>query len=106
MTVQVAPLAAIWAVEGALLVGILTVIAFAFKTVMVKFAEGTQGGRRGFACSPSMNTASEYGFGGVIAALPGFLVVAEALRAIPNPLINEAITVTTLAGITGRRRAD
>lgn len=48
-----------------------------------------------------MNTASEYGFGAVIAALPGFLVVAEGLRAIPNPLINEAITVRTLAGITG-----
>ena len=48
-----------------------------------------------------INTASEYGFGAVIAALPGFLVIRDALRAIPNPLINEAITVTTLAGITG-----
>src|SRR3546814_16417499 len=48
-----------------------------------------------------MNTASEYGFGAVIAALPGFLVVADALGAIPNPLVNEAITVTVLAGITG-----
>ncbi len=48
-----------------------------------------------------MNTASEYGFGAVIAALPGFLIVADALGAIPNPLINEAITVTALAGITG-----
>jgi len=48
-----------------------------------------------------MNTASEYGFGAVIAALPGFLVVADALRAIPNPLVNEAVTVTALAGITG-----
>jgi len=37
----------------------------------------------------------------VIAALPGFLVIADALKAIPNPLINEAITVTSLAGITG-----
>src|SRR3989449_1818225 len=32
---------------------------------------------------------------------PGFIVVADALKAIPNPLVNEAITVTTLAGITG-----
>jgi H+/gluconate symporter-like permease len=48
-----------------------------------------------------MNTASEYGFGGVIAALPGFLVLADGLRAIPNPLVNEAVTVSTLAGITG-----
>jgi H+/gluconate symporter-like permease len=43
----------------------------------------------------------EYGFGGVIAALPGFTVVADVLRAIPNPLVNEAITVSALAGIAG-----
>ena len=49
----------------------------------------------------SMNTATEYGFGAVIAALPGFLVIKSALAAIPNPLVNEAISVTTLAGITG-----
>ena len=29
------------------------------------------------------------------------IVVANALKAIPFPLVNEAITVTTLAGITG-----
>ena len=29
------------------------------------------------------------------------MVVAAGLQHIPNPLINEAITVTTLAGITG-----
>jgi H+/gluconate symporter-like permease len=52
-----------------------------------------------------MNTASEYGFGAVIASLPGFLVLADALRGIPNPLVNEAITVTLLAGITGSPRA-
>lgn len=39
--------------------------------------------------------------GAVIAALPAFLVVANALTAIPNPLVNEAITVSSLAGITG-----
>ena len=49
----------------------------------------------------AMNTASEYGFGAVIAALPGFVVVADALRGIPNPLVNVAVTVTSLAGITG-----
>jgi H+/gluconate symporter-like permease len=100
ITVQVGGLSAIWAVEGALLVGILTVIAFAFKPVIAKFAEGTKAAVAGSLLA-SMNTASEYGFGDVIAALPGFVVVADALKAIPNPLVNEAITVTTLAGITG-----
>src|SRR5436853_1265851 len=100
LTVQVTPLAAIWSVEGALLIGILTVLAFAFKPVTAKFADGTKAAVAGSLLA-SMNTASEYGFGGVIAALPGFIVVADALKAIPNPLVNEAITVTTLAGITG-----
>jgi H+/gluconate symporter-like permease len=49
----------------------------------------------------AMNTASEYGFGAVIAALPGFLLVSRGLAAVPNPLINEALTITSLAGITG-----
>jgi H+/gluconate symporter-like permease len=97
---EVSKIAAIWAVEGVLLVGILTVLVFAFKTVSQKFAEGTKAAVAG-SLMASMNTASEYGFGAIIAVLPGFLVVAEALKAIPNPLINEAITVTTLSGITG-----
>ncbi len=97
---DVAAVTAIWAVQGALILGILTVLAFAFRPVVSKFAEGTQAAVAG-ALLASMNTASEYGFGAVIAALPGFLVIADALKAIPNPLVNEAITVTTLAGITG-----
>ena len=97
---QTKAVAAIWAVEGALLIGIATVFVFAWKTVFAKFAEGSKGAIGG-ALLATMNTASEYGFGAVIAALPGFLVVANALSAIPNPLINEAITVTALAGITG-----
>ena len=97
---QTKAVAAIWAVEGALLVGIATVFVFAGKTVIAKFAEGSKTAIGG-ALLATMNTASEYGFGAVIAALPGFLVVANALSSIPNPLINEAITVTALAGITG-----
>lgn len=97
---EVSKVAAVWAVEGALLLGILSVFALAWKPVTAKFAEGSRAAIGG-ALLASMNTASEYGFGAVIAALPGFLVVAEALKAIPNPLINEAVTVTSLAGITG-----
>ena len=37
----------------------------------------------------------------MIAALPGFLVVSDALRSIPNPLVNAAVSVSALAGITG-----
>ncbi len=97
---EVSKIAAIWAVQGALLVGIVAVILFAWKPVFSSFAEGTKSAIGG-ALLASMNTASEYGFGAVIAALPGFLVVANALQAIPDPLINEAVSVTALAGITG-----
>ena len=97
---QTKAIMAIWAVEGALLVGIATVFVFAERLVIQKFAEGSKNAIAG-ALLATMNTASEYGFGAVIAALPGFLVVAQALGSIPNPLVNEAVTVTALAGITG-----
>jgi H+/gluconate symporter-like permease len=97
---DVSKLAAIWAVEGALLLGIACVLACAWRTIARAFADGSREAVAG-ALLASMNTASEYGFGAVIAALPGFLVVAEALKVIPNPLVNEALTVTSLAGITG-----
>jgi H+/gluconate symporter-like permease len=97
---QVAPVAAIWAVEGALLLGILTVFVFAWRPVLARFADGSKAAVAG-ALLASLNTASEYGFGGVIALLPGFAMVSAALRAIPDPLVNEAVTVTVLAGITG-----
>ena len=97
---QTKAIMAIWAVEGALLVGIATVFVFAGRIVIQKFAEGSKNAIAG-ALLATMNTASEYGFGAVIAALPGFLVVAQALGSIPNPLVNEAVTVIALAGITG-----
>ncbi len=97
---EISKVAAIWAVEGALLLGIATILVFAWKPVLASFAEGSKSAIGG-ALLASMNTASEYGFGAVIAALPGFLVVADALASIPSPLVNEAVTVTALAGITG-----
>ena len=97
---QISSVAAIWAVEGALLLGILTVFAFAWRPVVAKFADGSKAAVAGSLLA-ALNTASEYGFGGVIAMLPGFVLIADGLKAIPNPLINEAISVTVLAGITG-----
>ena len=98
--IEVGKVTAIWAVQGALLIGILSVVVFAFQPIRSKFAEGSKLAVAGSLLA-TLNTASEYGFGGVIAALPGFTLVAHLLEKIPNPLINEAITVTVLAGITG-----
>ncbi|QOT75975.1 GntP family permease [Cupriavidus basilensis] len=97
---QIATVTAIWAVEAALLLGIVVVVATAFGAVRERFADGSKSAIGG-ALLAAMNTASEYGFGGVIAALPGFLVVSDALKSIPNPLVNAAVSVSTLAGITG-----
>ena len=84
----------------ALLLGILVVVVGGFKTIKAHFAEDVKPAIAG-ALLATMNTASEYGFGAVIASLAGFKIVADGLGAIPNPLVREAVTVTSLAGITG-----
>ncbi|QKM51045.1 hypothetical protein B7760_05110 [Burkholderia glumae] len=100
VTTPIKTVVAIWSVEAALLLGILLVVITAFPRVSARFATGTKSAVGG-ALLAAMNTASEYGFGGVIAALPGFLVVGDALKSIPNPLVNAAVSVSSLAGITG-----
>lgn len=100
VTVPTAANVAIWAVEAALALGILFVVATAFRTIRKHFTEGVKPAIAGSLLA-TMNTASEYGFGSVIASLAGFGIVAQGLKAIPNPLVGEAVSVTSLAGITG-----
>jgi len=51
---------------------------------------------------PIFNTASEIAYGAVIASLAGFATVQAALGALTsNVLVNEAIAVNIMAGITG-----
>jgi H+/gluconate symporter-like permease len=100
VTTPIKTVVAIWAVQGALLMGILFVVATAFGRIKDRFAAGSKAAVGG-ALLAAMNTASEYGFGGVIAALPGFVVVGNALKSIPDPLVNAAVSVSSLAGITG-----
>ena len=97
---KIGALVGIWAVEIALVLGIVMVVIFGFKAISKGFIEGTKSAIGG-AMLACINTASEYGFGSVIAALPGFVVIANALKAIPNPLVQEAISVNVLAGVTG-----
>jgi H+/gluconate symporter-like permease len=100
LAMDVPRLVGIWAVEAALVLGILTVAICAWRRMVPAFVKGTHAAISGCLLA-SVNTASEYGFGAVMAALPGFAAIQAALQAIPNPLVNEAITVTTLAGVTG-----
>lgn len=100
MESDVKKMVAIWAVMAALLCGIITIFLFAGRSLKGKLADGSKVAVGG-AMLAALNTASEYGFGGVIAALPGFVQVADTLKAIPNPLLNQAITINILSGITG-----
>ncbi|HTZ39317.1 MAG TPA: GntP family permease [Syntrophales bacterium] len=95
----------IWSLIVALVLGIVTALALGFKNL-------PKGGGLQKALNTGaigsllaiMNTASEVGYGNVIAALPGFKTIAAGLLGIQiggTPLVSEAVSVTTLAGITG-----
>ncbi|MDI2588383.1 GntP family permease [Psychrobacillus sp. NEAU-3TGS] len=91
----------LWSVELALLVGIFTAIALNFQAVKLSFKDSLSVGISG-ALLATMNTASEFGFGGVIAALPGFAVVQNFLaNTFTHPLVNGAVLTNALAGMTG-----
>ncbi len=100
VTVPIKTVASIWAVEGALILGILATAVLGYRNIAGRFAEGSRAAVAGSLLA-GMNTATEYGFGAVIAALPGFKMISNGLSAIPNPLVNEAVTVNVLAGVTG-----
>lgn len=91
---------AIWALICALLLGVVTVFIFGGKRFIKSFTKESQHAIAGSLLA-TMNTASEFGFGGVIASLAGFGVLANGLRQIPNPLLNIWVTVNVLAGATG-----
>ncbi len=100
-SIDVASNVAIWAVEIALVAGILAALAFDWKLVTANMKEGLNTSINGSLLAV-MNTASEYGFGGIIAALPGFAKISDSISGtFTNPLVNGAVTTSALAGITG-----
>ncbi|MEJ9314667.1 GntP family permease [Priestia megaterium] len=99
--VDLATVTGIWSVELALVLGIITALAYDWKRVTSGFQQGINASIGG-ALLAAMNTGSEYGFGGVIASLPGFATVRDSIsNTFTNPLINGAVTTNVLAGITG-----
>lgn len=99
--VELPAVLAVWSVEMALAIGIVATLAYDWKRVKVNFQAGLNASIGG-ALLAVMNTGAEYGFGGVISSLPGFGVVSKGIsETFTNPLINGAVTTTTLAGITG-----
>ena len=84
--VDVDAVRATWAVEGALLAAILLVVFLSLGRIRSSFNSAAGAAVSG-ALLAALNTGSEYGFGAVIALLPGFKVVNEFLsQAIHNTL--------------------
>ncbi|SEN14723.1 H+/gluconate symporter [Lihuaxuella thermophila] len=110
---QIDKVLGVWALILALVVGIA--FALALQWVYQKKDEkeaGTGKSKKSLANTLTagavgsllaiMNTASEVGFGNVIAALPGFKTIADFLLSMKtSPLISEALSINILAGITG-----
>ncbi len=98
---EMSRLTAIWSVECSLLAAIVFVSFWCAKdglTALLPPINTAIGG----AMLAALNTASEYGFGAVIASLPGFRAVSQFLAAtVSDPLVNVAVTTNVLAGITG-----
>ncbi|PEA55465.1 transporter [Bacillus pseudomycoides] len=99
--VELSGVLGIWSVELALIMGIIATLLLNWKRVFVDFQTGLNASIGG-ALLAAMNTGAEYGFGGVIASLPGFSVIRDGISTtFTNPLINGAVTTNVLAGITG-----
>ena len=98
------PLTGIWAIIIALSIGILYIYAIQVLGYR-QFTKANEAVNQGSLGSmlPILNTASEVGYGSVIASLSGFLIIREFVLSIApgNPLISEAVAVNVLAGITG-----
>ena len=92
----------IWAIIAALFVAILTIVAANFADLRDGLNDALTKGVNG-SFLPIFNTASEVGYGTVIASLPAFLIIERGVTGIlpEYPLVSLAIAVNVLAGITG-----
>jgi len=91
---------AIWAIVGAMAVAILAIIALNRKRIQ-DLAQTINTGTIG-SLLPMANTASEVGYGAVIAALAAFAIVREGLKSVTSdPVISLWLVVTVLAAMTG-----
>lgn len=91
----------VWAIIAALAlsIGLLIGLNWArLKALRESLNQGTMG-----SLLPIFNTASEVGYGAVIASLPAFALVRDAVLNVSpgDPLVSVAVATNVLAGITG-----
>lgn len=91
----------LWAIIISLLIACVVLVAFNLRrwgNLQSTVNRGVYG-----SMLPIFNTASEVGYGAVIASLAGFALIRDSVLGIApgNPLVSEAVAMTALAGITG-----
>jgi H+/gluconate symporter-like permease len=90
----------IWSIISALIIAIVSLIVLNWKS-WVDLKESVNKGTMG-SLLPIFNTASEVGYGTVIASMAAFMIIRDAVVGISaNPLISLAVAVNVLAGVTG-----
>lgn len=92
--------AATWAVLLALLAAILSIVVLHIgrvKHLWQAFIDGTKN-----SLQPIFNTASEVGYGAVIAATTAFTLIRDGIFGLtPNALVTSAVSTSVISGITG-----
>ncbi len=92
--------AGLWSIVLAVAAACVIVVALnrrRFRDLLATVNQGTLG-----SMLPMLNVASEVGYGSVVASLPAFVVIRNALTSVASdPVWSVFITVNVLAGITG-----
>lgn len=97
--VTLSAVAGVWSVLIALVLAILYMVLVSLPSARGMIREIGEGAKT--AVLPIFSTGSEVGFGAVIAAVPAFLLIRDAMSGVgDNPVITTAIATTVLAGIT------
>ncbi|WII95140.1 GntP family permease [Moraxella haemolytica] len=91
----------LWSIIIALLISCLVLVLLNLKH-LTHLQESVNKGVYG-SMLPIFNTASEVGYGAVIATMAGFAIIRDNILSISpdNPLVSEAVAMSVLAGITG-----
>jgi H+/gluconate symporter-like permease len=97
---QLSAVGGVWAVVVALLAGILVLVATNWKR-LTALRESVDAGANA-SVLPALSVASLVGFGAVVAALPAFAAVRDAVLSIGgSPLVSVAVATNVLAALTG-----
>ncbi len=91
----------IWAIIAALVISIVVLVALNWRRLSA--LRDTLDAGANASVLPIFNTASQVGFGAVIASLAAFELIRSGVLGLggDNPLVSLAISVNILAGITG-----